>query len=206
MSKLIIARHGATSYNEAGLWTGLTDIDMSEAGYEDVEKGAEIVAKYTVGVALSSVLMRARNTAKVALAHQNNNNVPLIETPLLNEKDYGVFTGKSKEEVRASVGQEVFMQIRRSWDYPIEDGESLKDVHSRIMPIHKRVVIPILESGQTVYIASHNNTLRAMVKELEGIPDDRASGIELGTAEVRVYDYDGGGFICDAVHTIGAVH
>lgn len=206
MPKLILSRHGVTPYNEQGLWTGQTDIDMSPKGYKEVEEGAKIVAKYRIDVALTSALIRGRNTAKIMLDRQNRRDIPLLETPLLNEKDYGVFTGKNKHEVRAEVGDETFMRIRRSWDYVIEGGESLKGVHARVMPLHHGVVVPILESGRTVYISAHNNTLRALVKELESIPDDKASGIELGTAEIRIYDFKDGNFVLEEKHAIGDVH
>jgi len=206
MAKLILARHGVTPYNEEGLWTGITDVDMSPKGYEEVEKGAGIIARYHIDIALTSTLVRGRNTAKITLAQQKKHDIPLLETPLLNEKDYGVFTGKNKHRVRAEVGDETFMQIRRSWDYKIEGGESLRDVHARVMLLHREVVLPILKSGRTVYISAHNNTLRALVKDLEDIPDKEASGIELGTAEVRIYDFSDGNFVLEEKHAIGDVH
>ncbi len=206
MSKLIIARHGVTPYNEAGIWTGLTDIDMSKLGYQEAGQGATILAKYKIDVALSSALIRAQNTAKIIISKQHGKNIPLLITDFLNEKDYGIFTDKNKQQIKSEVGEKVFDQIRRGWDYEIKDGESLKDVYTRVLAVHQRLVLPILENGGNVLVSSHNNTLRAYVKELESIPDDQASAIELGTAEIRVYDFSQGTFVCEEKHAIGAVH
>ena len=206
MPKLILARHGATPYNEMGRWTGLTDIDLSPLGFEEAGLSAAFLAGYTIDVALCSSLKRARHTAETILKHQATPHVPLLSTNLLDEKNYGVFTGKDKQQVRAQVGDDVFALIRRSWDHRIDSGESLQDVHSRIMPLHEGVVVPLLEAEKTVLVTSHNNTLRAYVKEVECIPIQETPSIELGTAEVRVYNYHAGAFELEHRHAVGAVH
>lgn len=206
MAKLFLARHGATSFNEAGIWTGLTDIDMSEKGYEEINQSAEVLAKYVVDLALCSKLVRARSTAAIILKRQANPGIPLVETASLNEKDYGIFTGKNKEDIRAEHGDDTYRQIRRSWDFPIKGGESLQAVHARVVPIHRTLINPVLESGHNVLVASHNNTLRAYIKEIEDLSIEETSSLELGTAEVRVYDFVAGSFQLVAQHCIGEVH
>jgi 2,3-bisphosphoglycerate-dependent phosphoglycerate mutase len=129
----------------------------------------------------------------------------------LNEKDYGVFTGKNKQQVRREVGDEGFQRIRRSWGFRPEGGESLEDVHARIIPLHYEKILPLLlafhKDQINILAVSHNNTLRAYIKELEDIPEDQVSDIELGTAEIRIYDFDPEGRIYDkTVHAIGEVH
>ncbi|TXG76091.1 histidine phosphatase family protein [Patescibacteria group bacterium] len=206
MSKLILARHGATPYNAQGLWTGHIDVDMSEAGYDEVRQSAEFLASTGIDAAFCSTLWRARNTAAVILSHQERPNIPLLSTELLDEKNYGVFTGRNKHEVQAEVGDDAFMLIRRSWDYEIEGGESLQAVHERVTSLHHGVIAPLLEAGQTVLVASHNKTLRAYVKEVEEIPVSDTPAIELGTAEVRVYGYSAGAFELESRQVVGSVH
>ncbi len=208
MPKLILARHGVTSYNEQGIWTGLTDVDMSEKGYEEVQRSAEIVARFAIDVAFTSRLQRARSTAQVVISSQSEDgkHILLLETAALNEKDYGKFTGQNKQAVRDRVPEEVYLGIRRSWDASIPTVETLKMIHARVMPLHYGVVIPTLDSGRNVFVASHNNTLRAYVKELEHIPPDNIASLELGTAEIRIYDYQAPDFNLIEKHSIGEVH
>lgn len=134
--------------------------------------------------------------------------IPVVETPALNERDYGVFTGMSKQQVKAELGEEEFFLIRRGWDHPIENGETLKRVHDdRIVPFHLESVLPALQQGSTTLVVSSNNPLRAYVKYIEGISDEEVGTIELGTAEVRIYDYGvEQGLLLEAVHKIGDVH
>lgn len=206
MPKLILSRHGVTPNNEKKIWTGLDDVDMSKTGYEEVDTTATFVAKYMIDVALCSELQRSLHTAEAIKAKQRNPDIPLLSTKLLNEKDYGIYTGRGKEQVRAEVGEEMFALIRRSWDYQIEGGQSLAQVHGQVVVVHYGVVVPLLEANKTISVSSHNNTLRAYVKELEDIPTEEAHLIELGTAETRVYDYVGGTFNLVDQLVVGDVH
>ncbi len=209
MAKMILARHGQSKWNLEGLWTGLTDIDLTDQGREEARSSGEFLAKFAIDTAFTSELCRAQNTLLGFLAVRKKLALPepaVTIVPELNERDYGVFTGKSKVQVRGEVGDDVFQQIRRSWDYAIEGGESLKDIHARVMPYVNGTIVPELEAGNNVLVVSHNNTLRAVVKDIEGIPDEAASSIELATAEVRVYDYAGGDFTLFDRHAGGGVH
>lgn len=209
MSKLILARHGESLWNREGLWTGLTDVELSNLGHEEAAQAGTFLADMPIDRAFASMLRRARQTVGGILRLQPDGaRIPVFRDPALNEKDYGIYTGKSKAQVRQEVGDEVFQLIRRSWDYEIEGGESLSQVHARVVPFHVGSVVPCLERGETVLVGSHNNTLRAYVKELEGIPEDEVGGIELGTAEVRIYEFDPSTLAISGVtsHRFGDVH
>lgn len=191
MPTLILARHGESLWNREGLWTGLTDIELSEVGHEEAAHAGAFLANTPIDRAFVSELSRARQTIEAILQfQQNTKDIPVVEDPALNEKDYGIYTGKNKAHVRQEVGEEVFGLIRRSWDYQIEGGQSLRQVHAAVASFHINTVVPCLERGETILVGSHNNTLRAYVKELESIPEANVSDIELGTAEVRIYEFD----------------
>ena len=101
--------------------------------------------------------------------------------------------GRKKDEIRKILeeyGEEQFLKWRRSWDYPVPGGETLKDVYARVVPYYQREILPQLREGRNVLIAAHGNSLRALVKYLENIPDDEISKLEIGTGEVYVYQVD----------------
>ncbi len=206
----MLGRHGQSRWNIKGWWTGLTDIGLTDLGREEARASGEFLAKFAIDAMFTSKLRRAENTALGILAVRQDQGLQVpsmvVAAEELNERNYGVFTGKSKQQVRQEVGDDTFQRIRRSWDYQIEGGESLKDVHGRVMPYVNEVIIPRLEHGENVLVVSHNNTLRAVVKDIECIPDEAAAGIELATAEVRVYDYSEGRFTLEETHAGGGVH
>lgn len=210
MPRLGLVRHGRTPYNEAGIWTGLTDIDVSEDGNRQATRAGMILLqeRFEPDAAYISELRRTRSTLEGILRILGTANpVPVTTTAALNERNYGIYTGKSKKAVKNQVGEEMFALIRRSWDHPIENGETLKDVHDRVASFHYDVIKPQLIGGKTLLAISSNNTLRAYVKELEGISDDDVASIELGTAEVRIYDFDNFGTVIDrTVYPVGDVH
>jgi 2,3-bisphosphoglycerate-dependent phosphoglycerate mutase len=206
MSNLILVRHGESEWNRLGKWTGLTDIDLTEQGRAEAAQSAKVLSHIAVDLTFVSELCRAQNTLKAILAQQQEG-IPVEVHSALNEKNYGIFTGKNKQQVQEERGKEIFQAIRRSWDFPIEGGETLRDVHARVLPFHKDHVMPHLTIGKTVLVVSHNNTLRAYIKELEKIDESRVGDIELGTAEIRNYTFDDEGSIvnCDITRQ-GSVH
>ena len=212
MPRLILARHGSTPYNEMGLWTGLTDVDLSEGGKAEATKAGLILADVAIYAAYVSELRRTASTLSLIMAENRHGQPQKVQsTPALNERDYGQFTGMKKEEVRAKYGDAVFAQIRRSWDHREESWgglETLKRVHdTKVVPFHRETVKPDLDAGRNVLVISSNNPLRGYVKFLENIPVEEVPFIELGTAEVRIYEYDQAGRITDsAVHPVGDVH
>lgn len=211
MPKLIIARHGETTYNAQGRWTGLTDVDLTEKGFEEARQAGKAIAEHVdvINLAHYSMLKRTFKTMMTMLGEVGCcPDISIQGHKVLNERNYGVYTHKIKEDVRAKHGDEMYMNIRRGWDYPIPDGQTLKDVHDdQIVPFHNRVIVPDLRLGKTALVVTSNNPCRAYVKHLEGIPDDEVSELELGTAEFRIYDFDPELNIVDCVsQAIGEVH
>jgi len=121
--------------------------------------------------------------------------IPTFENKALNERDYGIYTGKNKWEIKDEIGDEQFKKIRRSWDFPIKNGESLKDVYNRVVPYYENEILPKLKENKNILISAHGNSLRALIKYLEQISDDNIPNLELKTGEIYLYTVDGQGAI-----------
>lgn len=195
MAYLILIRHGESEWNAQGLWTGLTDIPLSEKGKQEAQKAVEMLKNIPLNIAYTSTLSRAKETLEIIKKSLRLNNLPTIESQTLNERDYGVYTGKNKWEIKEKLGEEEFKKLRRSFDYPIKNGESLKDVYNRVIPYYKTEILPKLIEGKSVIISAHGNSLRSLVKFLENISDNDISNLEIATGEIYIYQIDENGKI-----------
>ena len=192
MSYLVLVRHGKSEWNEKGLWTGWTDIPLAKSGYLEADKTAEELKDIKFDYTYTSALSRAQQTLNEILKVLGQN-PPVAQDKALNEKNYGDYTEKNKWQVKEEVGDEEFQKIRRSWDYVIPNGESLKMVYDRAVPYYKTEIEPKLKAGENVLVSAHNNSLRAIVKYLENVPDSEVSSLEIGTGEAYVYEIDSEG-------------
>lgn len=181
MALLILARHGQSEWNKKGLWTGITDIPLSEEGVLEARKAAEALSGILIGRAHVSPLSRARRTLEEMFSVLGLADVPVRTDDALRERHYGIFTGKNKWQVREEIGEEEFHRIRRGWDAPIPEGESLKDVHARVVPYFEEYILPDLLAGHHTLVVGHNNTFRALIKHIEGISDEMVSEIDIPT-------------------------
>lgn len=189
MANLILVRHGESEWNQRGIWTGLTDIGLSPKGIEESRNAGENLMGFPIDLAYTSPLKRAKQTLgeiKTIL----NLDIPTFESAALNERDYGIYTGKNKWEIQKEVGNEKFKQLRRGWDSPIPEGETLKDVYNRVVPYYKTEILPKLKKGKNVLIVAHGNSLRALVKYLESISDKDVENLEIATGEIYTYKID----------------
>lgn len=194
MAKLVLVRHGKSEWNEKGLWTGWRDIPLSPAGFEEAEITGEQLLDIHFDYAYTSNLIRAQQTLEEILKIINQG-PPIIKNQALNERDYGDYTEKNKWDIQRELGEEEFQKIRRSWDYPPPNGESLKMVYERVLPFYEKEILPKLMEGKNVIIAAHGNSLRALVKNLEHISDDNIANLEIGTGEAYVYEINAKGDI-----------
>ena len=204
MPYLALTRHGQSEYNAAGLWTGLTDIELNDAGIAEAKVAAEALKDLKFDTAFTSDLKRAQETLNLILGELGQTGIPITRSPALNERDYGDLTGKNKWQGRDEYGEEQFLKWRRSWDYPVPGGETLKDVHARVVPYYEQHILPELRAGKNVIVVAHGNSLRALVKHLENISDEEIPSLEIGTAEIYLYDIDPSGRI--ASKEIRAAH
>ena len=192
MSSLILVRHGVTDWNVEGRWHGLTDIPLNEEGKKQSREAANTLKGIQIDIVYTSPLKRVTQTYD-EIKETLGLDVPMVIDPALNERDYGIYTGKNKWEVEKEVGHEEFINIRRKWDRAIEDGESLKQVYERVIPYFKEKILEDLKSGKNVLVVSSGNTLRALIKYLKNISDEDIAKLELNFGEIHLFEFDSSG-------------
>ncbi len=195
MAYLILIRHGQSEYNEKGLWTGKRDVSLSSFGREEARQVGESIRNIEVHSVHMSRLRRTHETFFEISEVLGLGEVPRKVHHALDERDYGTYTGKNKWQIKEQVGDENFLRIRRDWNEPIPEGETLKDVHDRIVPYFKQHIQPELALGKNVLVVSHGNTLRALVKYLENMFDEDVCNLEIATGEAYCYKIDKSGSI-----------
>jgi len=190
MTQLILVRHGESLWNAREIWTGWTDIALSEKGKEEARAAGRLLKNFKIDIAYTSSLIRAKQTLDEIANFLPSPITQTIQNKALNERDYGEFTGKNKWEIEKEVGKDEFQMIRRGWNTPIKNGETLKDVYNRVVPYYKQEILPKLIAGKNVLISAHGNSLRALVKYLENISDHGVENLEIATGEIYVYKVD----------------
>ncbi len=195
MSYLIIIRHGKSEWNALGLWTGWKDVSLIKEGQEEAKRTGMQLQNISIHKAYSSNLKRAKETLEIIKNTLKITDLPTIADQSLNERNYGIFTGKNKWQVKTEVGEIEFKKIRRSWNYPISEGETLEDVYQRVVPYYENNIQPDLKNGNNVIVVAHGNSLRALIKYLENLNEDEIFNLEMGTAEAYIYQIDKSGQI-----------
>lgn len=192
MAYLVLVRHGISEYNKKGLWTGWDNPPLVEEGFEQARKTGEQLRDIKFDFAYSSDQIRSVQTLAEILK-ASSQTIPIIQNGAIRERNYGIYTKRNKWDVQKELGEEEFKKLRRGWDYPIQDGESLKQVYERAIPYFKDEIEPKLGEGKNVIIGSSGNALRTIVKYLENIPDDKIADLEIGLGEAYVYQIDSQG-------------
>lgn len=211
---LVLLRHGESEWNAKNLFTGWVDVPLSEKGTAEAKRGGELLKEsgVTPDVVHTSLLRRAINTANLALDAADRHWIPVKRNWRLNERHYGDLQGKDKKQVRDQYGEEQFMLWRRSYDVPppeielgsefsqdadvryagepIPRSEALKQVLERALPYWDGEIVPDLKAGKTVLVAAHGNSLRAIVKHLDGVDDQTIAGLNIPTGIPLVYELD----------------
>ncbi|WP_232678232.1 phosphoglyceromutase [Nocardioides sp. R-C-SC26] len=215
---LVLLRHGESEWNAKNLFTGWVDVNLTDKGRAEAASGGRQLVEAGVlpDVVHTSLQRRAINTAALALDAADRHWIPVRRSWRLNERHYGALQGKDKKQVRDEFGEEQFMLWRRSFDVPPPplsdddpysqaglpqyDGlgddlprtECLKDVIARLLPYWESAIIPDLQAGNTVLVAAHGNSLRGIVKHLDGISDEDIAGLNIPTGMPLVYELDDG--------------
>ncbi|OHA17874.1 MAG: hypothetical protein A3H57_04365 [Candidatus Taylorbacteria bacterium RIFCSPLOWO2_02_FULL_43_11] len=192
MAYLYLGRHAKSEWNDKGIWTGWADPHLSKEGFDDALKAGQALKGRKIDKAYVAPFFRTRETLET-IEEAYGAKIEKIEAAEIKERDYGVLTGKNKWQVKEAVGEEQFQKIRRGWDVPIEKGESLKDVYNRVIPYFKSQILPELLAGKNVIIVSSGNALRALVKFIENIPDEKIGEVEIVMGQIHKYIYDGDG-------------
>jgi len=215
MTELVLVRHGESTWNKENRFTGWTDVDLSEKGREEAKKAGEILKAegYNFDLAYTSVLKRAIRTLWYIMDEMDLMWIPVIRNWRLNERHYGALQGLNKAETAAKHGEEQVKIWRRSYDiqppaleesderFPGHDPkykslsdnelprtECLKDTVARFLPLWENEISTEITSGKKVLIVAHGNSLRALVKYLDNIPDDEIVGLNIPTGIPLVYE------------------
>jgi 2,3-bisphosphoglycerate-dependent phosphoglycerate mutase len=191
--KLLVARHHQSEWNKLGKWTGLHDCHLDAYGFEKSFDMGALIADMQVDCAFTSGLMRTIETCSCIMAVCHCTNIPVEHADALNERDYGDYTGKNKWDMEELLGEEEFMRLRRSWNYPVPNGESLVQVYERVVPFFLDTILPKVAEGKCVLTVAHGNSLRTLVKYIEDISDEGIIDIEIGFGEIRIYELDATG-------------
>ena len=217
MSTLILLRHGHSEWNAKNLFTGWVDVDLNEQGVEEAHQGATMLAEAGLlpDVSHTSLLRRAIRTSQIVLDGIDRHWIPVKRSWRLNERHYGALQGKDKKATLEQYGEEQFMTWRRSYDTPppaIADDdefsqaadpryaalpdellprtEALAQVLDRMLPYWYDAIVPDLLDDKVVLVTAHGNSLRALVKHLDGISDDAIAELNIPTGIPLVYELD----------------
>lgn len=187
ISHLVLVRHGESEWNAKGLWCGWIDVPLSKKGEKEAKVAASFLRDIKFDLSFTSDLKRASYTLDIIKKELDILNLPTVVEPAFKERHYGIYAGKNKWEIQKKIGEEAFKRLRRGWDVPIPQGESLKQVFERVIPkFHARIMPHILKGANILFVA-HGNSNRALMKHLEQIPDDLISEIEIATGEILIY-------------------
>jgi 2,3-bisphosphoglycerate-dependent phosphoglycerate mutase len=217
MYRVVLLRHGESEWNKANLFTGWTDVDLSEKGLQEAKQAAVLLKQdgYTFDIAYTSVLKRAIRTLWMVLDGMDLMWIPVIRSWRLNERMYGALQGLNKAQTAEKYGDEQVHLWRRSYDVPppalekdderypgkdpryadlpedeVPTTECLKDTVERFLPYWKETIAPTIKTGKKVIIAAHGNSLRALVKYLDNISDEEIPGLNIPTGVPLVYELD----------------
>lgn len=216
MIKIVLVRHGESTWNKEGKFTGWTDVPLSEKGVEEARKAGRILKKedYVFDVAFTSVLKRATDTLKLMLEEMDAT-LPTHFAWQLNERHYGALQGLNKKEMTIKYGEEQVYKWRRGFAiqppvleksdgrYPGNDPvyrdidkrhlpvtESMKDTIERVVPYWNKEIVPLLKEGKKIIVSSHGNTMRALMKYLDNIAEDKITEVNVPTGFPLVYELD----------------
>lgn len=217
MYKVVLLRHGESTWNKENRFTGWTDVDLSEKGIEEAKKAGKVLKEngFTFDLAFTSVLKRAIKTLNLTLDGMDLMWIPVIKNWRLNERHYGALQGLDKSETAAKHGEEQVKIWRRAYDiappalekndprYPgnspvykdlkpdeLPATECLKDTVARFVPYWENTIAPEVKKGKNIIIAAHGNSLRALVKYLDNVSDKEILELNIPTAMPLVYELD----------------
>ena len=203
MNKLVLLRHGQSQWNLENRFTGWRDVPLTEKGIQEAKNAGLLIKKNNIIIdkVFSSVLERANKTAEIAIVEAgiksliDGENINYTKNQKLNERDYGDLVGLNKAETAEKFGKEQVHIWRRSYDVSPPNGESLKDVVSRVSPYFENEIEPLIMDNKNILIAAHGNSLRAILIKVGLYKPEEISSIELPTGSPLCLEYDNGNLI-----------
>lgn len=217
MYKIVLIRHGESTWNKENRFTGWTDVELSEKGIVEAHEAGKLLKKegYNFDLVFTSVLKRAIDTMDIVLEEMDLKNLPVVKSWRLNERHYGALQGLNKSETAEKYGEDQVKLWRRSYDvqppaltkdderYPGKDPmykdlsenelpltECLKDTVERFLPYWEKEIAPVVRANKKVLVVAHGNSLRALVKYLDNVSDEEITGLNIPTGIPLVYELD----------------
>ncbi|MFA6254369.1 MAG: 2,3-diphosphoglycerate-dependent phosphoglycerate mutase [Candidatus Paceibacterota bacterium] len=205
MAKLILLRHLESEWNKENRFSGWTDVPLSEEGMARAKEKAQELKNESIDEVFTSPLSRNKNTTFLVLEDFGKRAIflepdekaglaadclPVYVTNTLDERSYGLLEGMNKGEVLKEFGEERTYEWRRAWDVAPPEGESLKDVYERAVPFYRSYIEPELRAGKDILVVASHNSLRALAKYIENIPNDEIINFEIPFGGMTVYDLD----------------
>jgi len=193
MPDLILLRHGQSQWNLENRFTGWVDVPLSAKGEAEARAAGEKLRGRRIDEVFTSTLLRATETARLALESAALGPLPMERDAALNERMYGDLQGMDKAEAAERFGAEQVKRWRRSYDVKPPNGESLADTAARVLPYWERRILPAIREGRNVLVAAHGNSLRALVMHLDGLTREQVLELEIPTGDPLLYEIGPGG-------------
>jgi len=193
MARLILLRHGESQWNLENRFTGWVDVPLSPRGIQEAKDAGEKLRSFTFDRAFTSVLARANETLRLVLDTIGQTAIPTEKDKALNERMYGELQGLNKDETVKKYGEAQVKIWRRSYDVRPPGGESLKDTAERVLPYYEQTIKPYVLKGETILVAAHGNSLRALIMELEQLSREQVLELNIPTGAPLLYELDGTG-------------
>ena len=193
MGRLVLLRHGESQWNLENRFTGWVDVPLSPRGEQEARAAGKKLLGYRFDRAFASVLKRAIDTLMLVLEEIGQTQIPIEKDQALNERMYGELQGLNKAETVQKYGEQQVKVWRRSYDVRPPGGESLKDTAERVLPYYLRRIKPAVDAGETVIIAAHGNSLRALVMHLDQLSREEVLELNIPTGAPLLYEFDGEG-------------
>lgn len=193
MARLILLRHGESQWNLENRFTGWVDVPLSPRGIQEAQQAGNKLRGFTFNRAFTSVLARANETLRLALEVIGQTDIPIEKDQALNERMYGELQGLNKAETAKKYGEDQVKIWRRSYDVRPPGGESLKDTAERVLPYYENKIKPYLLKDETILIAAHGNSLRALVMQLEQLSREQVLELNIPTGAPLLYELDTAG-------------
>jgi 2,3-bisphosphoglycerate-dependent phosphoglycerate mutase len=186
---LVLVRHGQSEWNLTNVFTGLTDVGLTDLGRDEARRAGRLLAARGLrfGVAFTSVLKRAHESLDLMQGELSLPDIPVIRDAALNERDYGELTGLNKDDARVKWGDDQVHIWRRSYATAPPGGESLRDTGARVWPYYIHTMLPRVMRGERVLVSAHGNSLRALIMALDGLTPDEIVARELETGVPVIY-------------------
>jgi 2,3-bisphosphoglycerate-dependent phosphoglycerate mutase len=217
MNKLVIIRHGQSEWNLKNVFTGWTDVKLSENGINEAKQGGVKLKEkgFVFDIAFCSILDRAKETLRLVLGELGQEDIPVEYSWRLNERHYGALQGMNKDEIKEKYGEEQFVRWRRGYSdcppevtkddsrYPGNDplfsdlseedlplSESLEKTEHRVAPYWNDVIVPQIKSGKKVVVSAHGNSIRALIRIIDNLTPEEIEKTEVPTGKPLVYEFD----------------